>query len=824
MNKQYLDFLQVRRTPTLEEVLRESHSPGSVPFPHKGSDGSVSHSSYFSRSKKDLMLSLSPCSSQNNGASVCPLTSTAYSAFLSSGVTPQQIDCNSCLTSQHTSRVSHHQSASSGYLTCENVGNSTSVSAGKENLAIASSEGACNSKSGFFLLSASNTIAKMPDIISHPPMDGEELEKSALESPCCREFLDVKDISCSFQQHDSITSRSTEGGDYLSVSELMDQNSLDASIVVSDSPESSHAQSVCHHSSAESSVLHEATEPADGRAGEGEPSAHPHRLSLQALLRRSQECRRRQRMLRSQAKNAKVQERNQVEGKTRTDEQSLSDKENDEVPPKSSETSEGKRPKENRGTEKPKAPRDNQRKIAPKFFWEKTNLNLGRDESSNGEVEPTFESSPVSVPLDVETKVPSASTLKMSLLPASSPVQRALHLINSPTGFHRAGKYSTIPVPSVSRSPVCFRSTFPPETAHTPVPFLHSDHTAAEAPPSVQRVSATSSLHIDQLEFNLSGLKAMISDLESTLAENLGGGFASEGSGHSGEVDPLGHQCSASQQDEAGGQPHTGCSSSSSWGFTEELKRAPLGDTEAASVSSNSQPSAKAVDVSELRLVKSIAAQRAKEKLTHVVTKKGQTDAEGGGQQPTARSLLGETQRLQIPQVLRVLLSEGGGTGPGGDPPAEGRTESMAGGCVILNRSYEVESPSDLWLHEASAVVHPGPESSLTPESGSEGQGSGSKVKRRLLMHVTEETAEGKVNSSCSDGKTWSCNTSRTSIRFFILHIQDSISFIAIRHKKQHIKPSVYSFPTVKYEVLVSCKENCKILDEDNVVRNLPTN
>lgn len=781
-------------------MLRESETPGNVTFPHKGSDGSALHSRCFSRSKDDLLLPSSPCSSQNNGASVCPLTSTAYSAFHSSEVTPQQNNCNRCLTSQQESQpmfisgVSHHQSASSGYLTCEDVGNTTSVSARKENLAFGSSEDACDLRSGFFLLSTSNTIVKMPDIISHPPIDGEELEKSALEPPCCRDFLKVKDIICCSQQQDSITcerrqDRSTQGGDYLSVSELIDldkDNSLDVNSVLSDSPELSHTQSVCQHLSAESSIQHELLEPEYGHAGEGEPSALPHRLSLQALLRRSQECRRRQRMLRNQAKNAKIQERTQAEARMKTEEPSLSDKENDEVLPKSGETSGGKRPKENRGTEKtlPKAPRDIQRKIAPKFFWEKTNLNSEsthseRDESSNGTVETTFERSPVSVPLDLDTKVTSASTQKKSLLPAYSPVQRALHLINSPTGFYRGGKYNTIPVPSVSRSPVCFRSTFPAETTCMQVTFINSDHKAGVvdvehvAPPSVQRVLATSSLHIDQLEFNLSGLRAMISDLESTLAENLGrqnqSEFVFEGSGK--EVDPLGRQPveiqADYQQDEAGGRPGTGCSSSSiSESFMEEDRRVSLGDTSAASGVNDTygKLSAEAVDVSELRLVKNIATQRAKERATHNINNKGRTDTGNRGQQPTARSVLRATQRLQIPQVLRVFPSEGGGAcrlfptlSDGPDPPAEDRGESMARGCVGLNRSYEVESPSDLWLHEASAGACYGLESSMTPQSGSEGQGGASKVKRRLLMHVTEDSTEGsdgKVNSSCSDGET----------------------------------------------------------------------
>lgn len=752
-------------------MLRESEKTANVLFPLKNANGSASHSSHFSRSRDDLVLSSSPCSSQNDGVSVCPLTSTAHSAFLPSKVTPRQSNHSTSHTNQQESKplfvsaVSHHQSGSSGYLTCENVGNTTGASPEKEGLVFGSSKVACDLGSAISLLNTSNSVAKMADIISHPPIDGEELEKSVLESPCCQDFFDVKSISCCSQQHDSMTyehrdDTSTVSGDYLSVSELIHldkDNNLDVNSLLSDSAE---VQSVCHYSSAESSAQHKPAKPADCHAGEGEPSVHPHRLSLQALLRRSQECRRRQRMLRNQAKNAKIQEKTQA--RTRTEDPSLSDKENDEFLPKSSDTLEVKRAKDNRGKEKtlPKEPGEYQRKFAPKFFWEKTNCNSesshsGRDGSSSGRTETTFESSPVSALLDVDTKV----TQK------KSPIQKALHLINSPAGFYRGGNYNTIPVPNVSRSPICFGSTFPAKTERTQAVFLSSDREAGEedvelvAPPTVQTVSATSSLHIDQLELNLCSLKAMISDLESTLTENLGrqyqSEFAFQGS-HSGEVNPPGRQLVEKetdyQQEEAGGRPLTECSSSNLGMFAEELRRA---------TASDNQPSAEAVDVSELRLVKNIAAQRAKEKVT-LVTNSGRTDADSLGQQT-------KSHRLQIPQVLQVVPSEGDDarrrfpTSSGG-PSEGGRSESRLVGCVGLNQSYDVTSPSNLWLLEASG---PGLENTLTPESGSEGQGVVSKVKRRLLMHGTEETTVGsdrKVNNSGIGGKTWKQTTLGTAV------------------------------------------------------------
>lgn len=834
--------MQLRRTPTLEELLQESE------ISHKGSDGSVSQSSYFTRSKDSLLLSSLPESNENNGASVTPLTSTTYSAFFSSNVTPQQSNQDRCLTNQRESQPNFlngvsHQSGSSGYVTYENVGNATSVSGGadaeKESQGFGSSEGACD-VGGFFLHSTSNTIAKMPDIISHPPIDGEELERSGLESSCCQDFVVVKDISCSSLQQDSMTCDRSPGekcessraessvGSYFSVSTVIGldkDSSLDINSVLSDSPESSHTQSVYRHPTAESYIQHEPTESADSHTDEAEPSVQPHRLSLQALLKRSQECRRRQRMLRNQAKNAKIQERTQAEARARTEERSLSDKENDEFLPRSTGTSEGKKPRESRGTfvwtdkTSPKVPRENLRKIAPKFFWEKTNLKSesshpARDDGGNVTEETTFESNKVNVSPDIETepKIISASTQKKPTLTETSPVQKALYLTNSPADFHRAGKFNTIPVPSISRSPVCFKSTFQVGEAADGAEtitnedlihnILNKDHAAEEvnidhqsapkaAPLTVERVLA-SSQHIDQLELNLSGLKAMISDLESTLAENLGrqnqaGGlqseFSFEGSRHSEEVQsdlqtqqPLQEDCDY-WQDSVGG----GADSSGSERFIEGPRRQSLDDfknigedtgAESGHCDADNHPLmevkvTEAVNLSELRLVKTLAAERAKEQTRH---NKGLTSSQGqhggcGTHQPTAKHILSEAQRLRIPEVFRVVLSETTAQcdlsvlSDSSDPRVEGRSESAVEGddCTSLpslNRSYEVGSPSDLWLHEGSGSdvgtrACLGPEDSLTPESVGEDKGGVSKVKRRLLMQVTEETTGGDNANSC---------------------------------------------------------------------------
>ncbi|XP_070782594.1 centriolar coiled-coil protein of 110 kDa [Enoplosus armatus] len=312
------------------------------------------------------------------------------------------------------------------------------------------------------------------------------------------------------------------------------------------------------------------TEPADNHEDEAKPSEEPYRLSLQALLKKSQEYRRRQRMLRNQAKNTKIQERTQEQPKARAEEQSLSDKENDEFPYKGTVTADGKKTKERRGTFIPSV------ETSPKKSWE-----------------------------NEKTK---------------------------------------------------------------------------------------SSQHIDQLEYNLSSLKVLISDLESTLTENL----------------------------ESHSQTESNTQSEFSFETIKQIK--------------NEQ---------HMQLCQSDS--------DYVEDKLRDDDSNDAEQD----------QRYRERPRRRSLDNFKNKHEDTGSEPSISDTDDVP----LTAQSYDVDAPSGLWLLEGSGsdlgskggLVQ---EKHLTPESGGEGQGGVSKVKRRLLMHMTEETQDGSADFSGGAGSAVRPNSS----------------------------------------------------------------
>lgn len=841
--------MQLRNTPTLEELLQESEISTRSSYCHEASDGSVSHSSYFTGTADNILFSPLPERKEKDGASLPPLTSTTYSAFFASNVTPQQKYREGCLTNQHISQQGSplnsqngvsRQSVSSGYVTYENVENTTSVSgrteSGRASLGFGSSEGAYN-VGGFFLHSTSNTVAKMPDIISHPPIDGEELERSGVEASFCQDFLVVKDISCSSLQQDSIMSDhspaekcesshvdSTERKDCLPVTaevDLKEDHSLDRNSDFSDCPELSHLSA--HHCPAtEPHIQHEPTDPesAGNHVDEAEPSVEPYRLSLQALLKKSQEYRRRQRMLRNQAKNTKIQERAQEQARQRTDERSLSDKENEELPQNGTVTAEGKKPREGRDvyilSEEPKKSWESQRMVESRCFGEKTNVKSesthvigdgNMKEKTDAQEETTFKNNKLNISQDVitEPKRISASPPQQPVLTETSSVRGAFNLTTCPTSFHRGvGKYHTIPAPSFCRSPVHCKSSIQDgeaaERAETSKRKILVSAKVEEGKSEQQdglgagpsdvgraetKVSATSSQHIDQLESNLSGLKALISDLESTLTENL--------SGHNQTGSDVRRQFSFEQKNEqheelrqsdedcwrgklGGGADDSekntkslGTPSLHDFGNTHEdtgLEQS-VGDLD-------NLKGTETVNLNQLRLVKTLATERAKEKGAF---KEGLTKSHGREgcrmQQPPAKCILSAAQRLRIPEVFRNAPSEAAAPCDlsvlldASNHPAERRNETAAedhdcSHLPSLNQSYDVDAPSNLWYLEGSGSEASclGQEKHLTPESGDGGQGGDSKVKRRLIMHTMAETRDGRADVSGGAGSAVRPNSS----------------------------------------------------------------
>ncbi|XP_070684648.1 uncharacterized protein cp110 [Pempheris klunzingeri] len=848
-----LHSVQLRKTPTLEELLQESEMNTKSSYSHNTSSESVSQSNYLISIKDSLSLSSPP--ERKHGVSLPQLTSTTYSAFFTSNVTPLQSYQQECLIDQHYSQQGSQPSSpngashqSSGYVTSSNVENATSVSrridTETESHGFGSSEGAHNMV-GFFLHSTSNTVAKMPDIISHPPIDGEELERSGLESSICNHFLVVEDISCfSLQEDSAICDRlpveksekchldSTGGEDNPPVTAVLDPDK-DHGLDRIESPVSSSVNggfsdnsdtetlSAHHCATTELHVQYEAAEPepepAHNHTDEEEPSEEPYRLSLQALLKKSQEYRRCQRMLRNQAKNIKIQERAQEQPRARAEEQSLSDKENDEFPYKGAVTAEGKKTKERKSSfissveTSPNTLRENERTIESEFIGEKANFKSESTHSTGDgnskeiiciEEEKNIKNSKLNISQEVLTE-----SAQISAFPQQQTlsVQEAFYLTTCPTG---AGKYNTIPAPSFCRSPVhCKRkgdiqdgeAVDEAETTKRKVLVntgsneehkvedVHLGHEKSPtAVPSTVNLMVEgdltgaltkSSQHIDQLESNLSSLKVLISDLESTLIDSLENqsqqsntqsGFSFEGNKHSEQHMQLRQSdcerwAEKLRDDGDGTDPGKDqrCGerqrrqSDSSKNMQEDTGPEPS-ISEADDVPHIVQVTrTEAVDLSELRLVKTLAAERGKEKGT---CKEVLPKSHGGcrKQQPPAKHIVSLAQQLRIPDVFRKVPSET--TAPRkvsvlsdtSNHPLGRRNEAAVEGpdsthSASLNQSYDVDAPSDLWLLEGSGSDSGSrgrldQQKHLTPESGGEGQGGVSKVKRRLLMHVTEET------------------------------------------------------------------------------------
>lgn len=136
-------------------------------------------------------------SKENGGAPPPPLVVTARSAF---SAAPQPEHKKNCLINQHmsqqvpTNRLQglSHQSVIHDLLKTTSV--SSGSVAGRDGHMFGSPDGAYDVGS-VFQHSPSNTIAEMPKIICYPPVDGDELEHSGLESLLGYGFIISEGIS-----------------------------------------------------------------------------------------------------------------------------------------------------------------------------------------------------------------------------------------------------------------------------------------------------------------------------------------------------------------------------------------------------------------------------------------------------------------------------------------------------------------------------------------------------------------------------------------------------------------------------------------------------
>lgn len=823
--------LQLRKTPTLAELLENLEIKNE--FLHSQNTSQASHSAGF----VGTMETLTPAS----GVFSPPKTSTTNSAFCPD-VSSQQSYHEECLNDQRDSQQESqpcsfsgeiHLSPSSGYVTCENPENAVSKSewtkSGPERHELISSE-EIDKKVDFFLQNTSNTIAKMPNIISHPPIDGEELERSGLESV----FLQVKSIDDASFHNDSLKCdppnneqyeishlENVEREDHVPLSTkpdfsdhvrlgkheglvtLLDKTGLSDNLNLSQKS----FKPPCLTSEPQKKPSEAEAEPVDNQINKlsTKQSEELHPMSLQALLKKSQEYRRRQRLLRNQAKNTKIQEKTQEQPKARTQEQSLSDKENED---KDTRTAEDKKTKEQRGSFLPSVEKNT---IESEASEERSNAK-NKSVTQNGnttELMSTEEETTLKNKLNSFQEFITQSKQSSSLIQQRpSSAGRYQDTFNR-ISHKRVRTYCTVPVPNLCLSPVHFKKKDSPKGGRT----IQEENTSIENSDlnQVKAVSSTanlttgddfsgvfakSSLHIDQLESSLSCLKILISDLESTVKESLDNQTESNMQREAGfksmkqselikndqlqQRDCLGGVEGEQSGDEDGNSVDGG-----------ELQRRHLIDFKTIHEDLESETSFIGVDgvcfsVQE-RALEFVKLNQ--EKLCKAAGEGKESCAKGfvrrdasTRQQFPAKRLTSVSQLMLVPDMFRNDLSENALScdtsvlsNQSHHPEWEEREVTAEGQrCVrslSLNQSYDVEMPSGLWLLEGSgsdldSQSHLGQEKYLTPDSGGEEQGGMSKVKRRLLMHLTDETQEqsanmsgaassaGRPNSSTSKGKT----------------------------------------------------------------------
>lgn len=829
--------LQLRKTPTLEELLEESEIKNE--FLHLQNTSNASHSDVF----VGTMETLSPAS----GVFSPPKTSTAYSAFCPD-VSPQESCHDECLNDQCDSQQESqpcsfggeiHPSPSSGYVTYEDPENIVSISqwteSGPERHGFISSE-ENDKKVGFFLQNTSNTIAKMPDIISHPPIDGEELERSGLESV----FLQVKDIDDASFHNDSLTC-DPRNNEQFNISHLenveheehipfftnpdfSDHVNMETNVGLFSLPDKTGSSDNLNLSQKSFKPPCLTSEP-QNKPSEAEPelvdnqinklstkqSEELHPMSLQALLKKSQEYRRRQRLLRNQAKNTKIQEKTQEQPKAQIEEQSLSDKENED---KDTGTAEDKKTKEQRDNFIPSVEKNTIESEASEQRSNVKNEKGNTTELMSVEEETTLKNKLNSFQEFITQSKQSSSLIQRRPTSAGT-YQDTFNRVSCLKGSHKGvGKYCSVPVPNFCLSPIHFKNKDSPKDELT----LEEEKTSVEnlilnqakavcssanlmTGDDFTGVLAKSSLHIDQLESSLSCLKVLISDLESTLKENLDNRTESSIESESGfksikqselikndqleQRDCFGCVEGEQSDDDDGGNNVDG----------RELRRRQFIDFQTFNEDVESEASYIGIDdvclsvqeralefvkLNQEKMCKTASTERdaGQEKCAKGFV---QSDTFTRQQFPT-KSLTSVAQLMLDPDMFRHGLSENtlscdtSVLSNQSDRPELKKREVTAEGqrCVCspsLNQSYDVEMPSGLWLLEGSgsdlgSQSHLGQEKYLTPDSGGEEQGGVSKVKRRLLMHLTDETQEKsssmsgaassavRPNSSTSRGKT----------------------------------------------------------------------
>ncbi|XP_036392288.1 centriolar coiled-coil protein of 110 kDa [Megalops cyprinoides] len=282
-----------------------------------------------------------------------------------------------------------------------------------------------------------------------------------------------------------------------------------------------------------------------------EPPEGPYRMSLQNLLKKSQEYRQRQRQVRSA--RARAREKREA--------QNLSDKENQLLP--------------HTGAGEVRAARERRPGQGKSLLCTSESFRLDRPRAEGVEPQETL-SSPKEKRR--ETRMPEAVSFPREVPGAGSSdgltgSSAQAKLTDSPAeppwaAGPAAGRFGAVPSPQFCTSPVrCVKRDGLSRKLVVNMPLSVGSDTGGrqsagsesaplgrEAEAQAER-SGEQALHLDHLEMNLCSLKALICDLESTLTETHGDGVASEGVSEAAR--PCRRKASVSQRAVRGaGGPH----------------------------------------------------------------------------------------------------------------------------------------------------------------------------------------------------------------------------------------------------------------------------
>ncbi|XP_061736575.1 uncharacterized protein cp110 isoform X2 [Nerophis ophidion] len=528
-----LHSVQLRNSPTLDQLLQELKVDDKSLCSTNSSQSSL-HSADTVQEKTSLNISL-----PSGWLSPSPTNSSLFSCHM----IPQNSNHGGWPVEQQASQLSSIDGVNccSAPSSChDDMKHARDLSDTLDSLNVSHCSVGIDNTDYFSLHNTSNSIARRPDIISYPPIDGEELERSGQESSFCHDFIGSIDSSNSIFPEGTVTSDhlpedkcansqqdSAISPDHFPNTTLfyVDESKTMMSLQ-SSSSKASQPQCVDLCPSTEQLIQ---CEPKTQSASKQEPkvqSQSPHRPSLQDLLKKSQEYRRQQRMLRNQVKNARIQER--APDESRLEEQSLSDKENDEFRYKSAE---GRKPKERRCLFNKTV------NSTYKKFSEKTCQEELICKNLNGYSERVPEQNPFP-----QQHLLSIETCQSPEVYQRTSDQTSKALLTSVEG---QGNYHSIPVPNFCQSPVHSKVSIRDGVDNMRgkallSTSLHESHTSGEGSNLGHQgdgpiVLANNSQDINKLESCLCSLKELISDLCSSIMEIEGRWEVSSQVDHVGE-------------------------------------------------------------------------------------------------------------------------------------------------------------------------------------------------------------------------------------------------------------------------------------------------